>query len=91
MSFAWFSTAAFAVFALLLTLSWELPWYVYWLLPLAALSRARWLRVAGVVLSAYLILAWMPLLPQFLHTIHFRPNSYTLVRQHEYTTRHLLH
>ena len=87
----WLPAAAFAVFALLLTLSWELPWYVYWLLPLAALTRARSLRIAGVVLSAYLILAWMPLLNDFLGTINFHPGSYALAKQHEYTTKKLLH
>lgn len=87
----WVPGAAFAVFALLLTLSWELPWYVYWLLPLAALSRGRGLRIAGIVLSAYLILAWMPLLGNFLRTLHFRPGSTALALQHERTTKKLLH
>jgi hypothetical protein len=86
----WIPAAGFAVLALLLTLSWELPWYVYWLLPLAALSRARSLRVAGIVLSAYLILAWMPMMNDFIHTLGFHPSSTPLGQQHSKLTKHLL-
>jgi hypothetical protein len=86
----WIPAAGFAVLALLLTLSWELPWYVYWLLPLAALSRARSLRVAGIVLSAYLILAWMPMMNDFIHTLGFHPSSTPLGEQHSKLTKHLL-
>jgi hypothetical protein len=86
----WIPAAGFAVLVLLLTLSWELPWYVYWLLPLAALSRARSLRVAGIVLSAYLILAWMPMMNDFLRTLHFHPGGTTLGAKHSKTTKKLL-
>jgi hypothetical protein len=86
----WIPAAGFAVLALLLTLSWELPWYVYWLLPLAALSRARSLRVAGIVLSAYLILAWMPMMSDFIHTLNFHPSTTPLGAQHAKITKRLL-
>ena len=46
--------------ALLLTLGWVLPWYVLWLLPLAALSGSRRLRTTALVLGVYLIIAWAP-------------------------------
>ena len=46
--------------ALLLTLGWVLPWYVLWLLPLAALSGSRRLRTTALVLGVYLIVAWSP-------------------------------
>ncbi len=36
--------AGWASVALLVTLSWVLPWYVLWVLPLAALSASRRLR-----------------------------------------------
>jgi hypothetical protein len=86
----WIPAAGFAVLALLLTLSWELPWYVYWLLPLAALSRARSLRVAGIVLSAYLILAWMPMMNDFIRTLGFHPGATPLGWQHSKLTKSLL-
>ena len=86
----WIPAAGFAVLALLLTLSWELPWYVYWLLPLAALSRGRSLRVASIVLSAYLILAWMPMMNDFIRTLHFHPGGTALGFEHAKITKKLL-
>jgi alpha-1,6-mannosyltransferase len=42
-------------FALLVTSAWLLPWYVAWLLPLAALSADRRLRTASLCLTAYVV------------------------------------
>ena len=47
-----FTAAGWASAALLVTLSWVLPWYVLWVLPLAALSSSRRLRAAALVLDA---------------------------------------
>ncbi len=52
--------SGWASVALLVTLSWVLPWYVLWVLPLAALSGSRRLRTAALVLGVYLIVAWAP-------------------------------
>jgi hypothetical protein len=87
----WIEAAGFAVLALLATLSWVLPWYVYWLLPLAALARGRALRISAIVMSAYLILAWMPLGNDFLNAVGFHPGSTGLARQHQHVTKALLH
>ena len=54
------TASGWATIALLVTLSWVLPWYILWVLPMAALSRSRKLRVAALALGAYLILTWMP-------------------------------
>ncbi len=54
------TASGWATVALLLTLGWVLPWYVLWLLPLAALSRSRRLRTTALVLGAYLMIAWAP-------------------------------
>ena len=54
------AACGWASVALLVTLSWVLPWYVLWVLPLAALSASRWLRAAALVLGVYLIIAWAP-------------------------------
>ena len=54
------TASGWASVALLVTLSWVLPWYVLWVLPLAALSSSRRLRVASAVLGVYLIIAWAP-------------------------------
>ncbi len=54
------TASGWATVALLVTLGWVLPWYVLWVLPLAALSRSRRLRTTALVLGAYLIVAWSP-------------------------------
>jgi hypothetical protein len=43
------------MFALLVTSAWLLPWYVAWLLPLAAIAGDRRLRVAALALAAYIV------------------------------------
>jgi hypothetical protein len=51
----WIAAAGWATFALLVTSAWLLPWYVVWLLPLAALSPDRRLRTASLCLTAYVV------------------------------------
>lgn len=46
----WMTGAAWAIVALLLTTTWLMPYYVAWLLPMAALGSRR-VRVTGVALS----------------------------------------
>jgi len=62
----WLSGAGWATFALIASLSWLVPWYVVWLLPLAALASSVRLRWTAVVLTTYLLLAFMPATPNFL-------------------------
>jgi hypothetical protein len=87
----WITAAGMSMLALLLTLGWELPWYVFWLLPLAALSRVRMLRVAALALSVYLIMAWVPVTNDVIKSINFRPTSTQLGQQHSRLTQRLLH
>ena len=58
----WIASAGWATFTLLATTAWLLPWYVVWLLPLAALGDDRRLRIAALVATAYLIWARTPLI-----------------------------
>jgi alpha-1,6-mannosyltransferase len=51
----WIAAAGWATFALLVSTAWLLPWYVAWLLPLAAISDERRLRVAALALTAYVV------------------------------------
>ncbi len=46
----WIAPAGWATLALLVTTAWLLPWYVVWLLPLAALGGDRRLELATLVL-----------------------------------------
>lgn len=54
----WLVPAGAAVLALVLTLSWQAPWYVLWLLPFAALARHWHLRAATLLLGVYVVLAY---------------------------------
>ncbi|HET8977647.1 MAG TPA: glycosyltransferase family 87 protein [Solirubrobacteraceae bacterium] len=55
----WMAGTGWATVALIASLSWLMPWYVVWLLPIAALVSGRRLRVVSIALTIYLILAFM--------------------------------
>ncbi|HVD38894.1 MAG TPA: glycosyltransferase 87 family protein [Solirubrobacterales bacterium] len=57
----WLRAAAWATLALLLATAWLLPWYLIWVLPLAAVSRDRPLQLLTLVLTAYQLGARIPL------------------------------
>src|SRR5436190_920990 len=52
--------AGWATLAILLASAWLVPWYLLWLLPLAALAADRWLTVATVVLSGWVLAIGVP-------------------------------
>jgi hypothetical protein len=58
----WIACAGWATFGVLVTTAWLLPWYVCWLLPLAALGEDRRLRIAALVATVYLIWARTPVI-----------------------------
>jgi hypothetical protein len=76
--------------ALLLTLGWVLPWYVLWLLPLAALSSSRRLRMTALVLGVYLIVAWSPASGILWDKLNFHPETTSLGRLHQRYVKELL-
>ncbi len=82
--------SGWATVALLVTLGWVLPWYVLWLLPLAALSRSRRLRATTLVLGAYLVIAWAPASSLLWNAIGFQPAKTPLGRLHQRYVRELL-
>jgi hypothetical protein len=57
----WVRAGAWATLALLLATAWLLPWYLIWLLPLAAISRDRPLQLLTLGLTAYQLGARIPL------------------------------
>lgn len=75
---------------LLLTLGWVLPWYVLWVLPLAALSNSRRLRTVALVLGAYLIVAWAPASGLLWNELGFHPEKTSLGRLHQRYVKELL-
>ncbi len=84
------TASGWATVALLATLGWVLPWYILWLLPLAALSRSRRLQTAALVLGAYLIIAWAPAAGLLWHAIGFHPEKTPLGRLHARYVKELL-
>ncbi|HEX3241196.1 MAG TPA: glycosyltransferase 87 family protein [Solirubrobacterales bacterium] len=57
----WVEAAGWATLGLLLATAWLLPWYLVWLLPLAAISRSRPLVLMTLALTAYQLGARIPL------------------------------
>ncbi|HEX5712234.1 MAG TPA: polyprenol phosphomannose-dependent alpha 1,6 mannosyltransferase MptB [Solirubrobacterales bacterium] len=57
----WVRAAGWTAAGLLLASAWLLPWYLVWLLPLAAISRDRPLRLLALALTAYQLGARIPL------------------------------
>jgi alpha-1,6-mannosyltransferase len=57
----WLRAAGWAGAGLLITTTWLLPWYLIWVLPLAALSRDRTLRIVVLALTALLLGTRIPL------------------------------
>jgi hypothetical protein len=76
--------------ALLVTLGWVLPWYVLWVLPLAALSGSRRLRTTALVLGVYFIIAWAPASGLLWNKIGFHPEKTSLGRLHQRYVKELL-
>jgi hypothetical protein len=85
------ASAGWASVALLVTLSWVLPWYVLWVLPLAALSSSRRLRTTALLLGVYLIIAWAPLTSGVFSAINFHPEKTALGRLHQRYVKELLY
>jgi hypothetical protein len=57
----WIRASGWATLALLIATAWLLPWYLIWLLPLAAISRDRPLQLLALTLTAYQLGARIPL------------------------------
>jgi hypothetical protein len=56
----WISRAGWATVALIASLSWLMPWYVIWVLPLAVLGTSLRLRRVALGLTVYLMVTFIP-------------------------------
>jgi hypothetical protein len=65
--------AGIAMLGSILTLGWTMPWYVWWVLPFAALIRTRALALACVVLSVWLGSGAIPQAQSLMHAAGYRP------------------
>lgn len=71
----WLSAAGWATLALIASLSWLMPWYVIWLLPLAALGTSVRLRRAAMVLTLFLVLTFVPEVWRYMAKHNINPLS----------------
>src|SRR5581483_11407238 len=71
----WLSGAGWSTLALIASLAWLVPWYVIWLLPLAALASSLRLRRAALIATVYVVLAFMPTTGMLLGALHIDPMS----------------
>jgi hypothetical protein len=72
----WVTTAGWAMLGLVVSLTWEMPWYVLWVLPFAALGRSANLRRAAIVLTAFLLITLAPITGWVLtHGCHCNPGD----------------
>ncbi len=56
----WLAGAGWSTLALIASLGWLMPWYVVWLLPLAAIGSSVRLRRAAILMTVFLVLAFLP-------------------------------
>lgn len=56
----WISAAGWATLTLLITTTWLLPWYLVWVLPLAALGAERRLALATLGFTTYVVATRVP-------------------------------
>jgi len=71
----WLSGAGWSTLALVASLAWLVPWYIIWVLPLAALGTSVRLRRATLAFSAFLVLSFMPITGIVLGDLGIDPMS----------------
>jgi alpha-1,6-mannosyltransferase len=69
----WIGAAGWATVALIASVSWLMPWYVVWLLPLAAIAGGRALRRTAIVLTVFLVVTFLPSTGPFLSDHGIKP------------------
>ena len=69
----WLVGAGWSTLALLVGLAWLVPWYVVWVLPLAALGTSPWLRRATALMTIFLVMTFAPGVTAYLSNHHINP------------------
>jgi hypothetical protein len=85
----WLTNAGWGTLALLASLAWLMPWYVIWLLPLAALGTSLRLRRAAAALTIFLVLTFFPVIWMALGAVGINPMA-TPVGEASSTLQHKL-
>ena len=63
----WITGAGWSTLALIASLSWLMPWYVVWLLPLAALGSSVRLRRLAVALTVFALFVFVPAVNTYMN------------------------
>ncbi len=74
---------AWVTLVLLVTLGWDMPWYVLWLLPFIAFVRSPGFRIAAVIVCVYMTVQWLPLTPHWAYQIGLKPDATAVGRANE--------
>jgi hypothetical protein len=69
----WLVGAGWSTLALLVSLAWLVPWYIVWVLPLAALGSSPWLRRMTAVMTVFLVLSFAPAVTTYMSNHHINP------------------
>ena len=69
----WLVGAGWSTLALLVSLAWLVPWYIVWVLPLAALGSSPWLRRITAVMTVFLVLTFAPAVTTYMSNHHINP------------------
>ncbi|MFZ0041529.1 MAG: glycosyltransferase family 87 protein [Solirubrobacteraceae bacterium] len=69
----WLTAAGWSTLALIVSLAWLVPWYIVWLLPLAALGTSVRLRRVAGAMTVFLILTFFPATPLYTSAHGIRP------------------
>jgi hypothetical protein len=51
----WIASAGWATLALMVAVAWLVPWYIVWLIPLAALALSPRLELAALAMTAFMV------------------------------------
>jgi hypothetical protein len=69
----WLSGSGYASLALVASMAWLMPWYILWMLPVAALAASVRLRRAALAVTVFLVLTFLPVTGTVLGRLHVDP------------------
>jgi hypothetical protein len=69
----WIAASGWATIALIASISWLMPWYIVWALPLAALGSSAALRRTALAFTVFLVLSFAPETGRFLSAHGINP------------------
>jgi hypothetical protein len=87
----WLTGAGAATLALLASLAWLMPWYVVWVLPLAAIGSSLRLRRTAAAVTVFLLVSFAPATGIVLGKLHVNPMGTAVGRAADARLMRLIH